>query len=401
MAEPQLASASHLSTGSPCRGAGSRAYSSGVDIDGEPWANPPSIGCDEYEVGAVTGPLTVAIQANYTNITAGIEVDFRAQIGGRVSASRWEYGDGTVVSNQPYTLHSWATVGDYSVILWAYNETYPEGLSATVNVHVIEPPIHYVAQSSSSPVAPYLTWATAARNIQDAADAAAVPGSLVLVSNGVYQTGGREVYGSNRLAVTKPLTVRSVNGPEMTVIKGGGGVRCVYLTNGAALVGFALTNGVADVGGGVRCGSNAVVSNCTLTGNSAANEGGGAYGGTLQNCMLSRNSAPLGGGVYSNLLNNCTLIANSARSGGGAASSGLNNCVLTRNLATNEGGGAYNCTLNNATLTGNSARTGGGVSGGTLNNCIAYYNTATISNANSGRHNQLLLCHPTTDKRRG
>ena len=59
-ADPQLASASHLSADSPCSGAGSATYASGTDIDGEAWANPPSIGCDEYHAGAVTGPLTVA-----------------------------------------------------------------------------------------------------------------------------------------------------------------------------------------------------------------------------------------------------------------------------------------------------------------------------------------------------
>ena len=221
-AEPQLADLSHLSAGSPCRGAGSAAYATGLDIDGETWANPPSIGCDEYHPGAVTGPLSVSIQAAYTNVAVGFAVNFTAAIDGRATANRWEFGDGTVVSNRPYASHSWAVAGDYSVVFQAYNDTYPDGISATVTVHVVAQPVHYVALDSANPVAPYTSWATAATNIQDAVDAASVAGALVLVTNGVYQTGGRvvsEVGATNRVAVTKALMVRSVNGAAVTVIQ--------------------------------------------------------------------------------------------------------------------------------------------------------------------------------------
>ena len=84
---------------------------------------------------------------------------------------------------------------------------------------------------------------------------------------------------------------------------GSGSVRCVYLTNGASLSGFTLTGGQAAYGAGVYCqSSNAVVSNCVITGNRALvvsdvspsqryAYGGGAYGGTLNNCTLISNSA--------------------------------------------------------------------------------------------------------------
>jgi hypothetical protein len=102
---------------------------------------------------------------------------------------------------------------------------------------------------------------------------------LVLVTNGIYATGGRAIVGgvTNRVAVDKPLILRSVNGPEVTVIHGSRynwetGERCVYLTGEASLSGFTLTNGGAanSYGGGLYCESaSGVVSNCVLTGNFA------------------------------------------------------------------------------------------------------------------------------------
>src|SRR6266567_5998287 len=150
----------------------------------------------------------------------------------------------------------------------------------------------YVNVSNGAPAPPYTTWATAATNIQDAVEVAS-SGDQILVTNGVYQTGGQVVYGAltNRVAVTKALTVQSVNGPDVTVIQGTPGasdiaVRCVYLTNGALLAGFTLTNGGTRASGDdstERTGgalwsesTSAVASNCLITSSSSSQWGGGA-----------------------------------------------------------------------------------------------------------------------------
>jgi hypothetical protein len=198
---------------------------------------------------------------------------------------------------------------------------------ATAHLGTLSGATHYVWLDSPDPRPPYTNWATAARVIQDAVDAAA-SGDEVVVTNGTYAVGGRAVYRTmtNRVAVEKPLTLRSVSGPQHTIIQGakapGGGngegaIRCAYLTDGANLSGFTLTNGATGTGdsrheqgsgGGVWCASaSAALTNCVLVGNSAGMEGGGTYGGTLHNCTLSGN---YGSGAAGSTLYNCILPSN-------------------------------------------------------------------------------------------
>jgi hypothetical protein len=403
---PQLADPVHLAGSSPCRAAGNAAYAAGTDIDGEAWLNPPSIGCDEYHAGSITGALTVSVPASATNTVANFVLSFVGQIAGHAASNQWNFGDGVTLDNGPASVsHSWAGPGDYVVILRAYNESYPAGITASVIIHVVDE-THYVALDSANPVAPYLSWATAATNIQDAIDTVVLLGATVLVSNGVYQTGGRAVNGAltNRVAATKSLVLRSVNGPDSTIIQGrqmpgttngSSAIACVYLTNGASLIGFTLTNGATLTslgvnGGGVYCASaNCVVSNCVLIGNAAFLNGGGAFQGTLQNCSLINNvvlapgsfpgvglGGPNGGGAFNCALNNCVLKGNLGFLGGGAAGGTLNNCLLVSNTAA-RGGGAYSFTATNCTFVANSGtNSGGGAYLGTLNNCIVVSNVS-------------------------
>jgi hypothetical protein len=237
--------------------------------------------------------------------------------------------------------------------------------------------VRYVDVNGANPLTPYTSWATAATNIQDAINEAEA-GDTVLVTNGIYQSGAFPELGSNRVYIAKSLTVQSVNGPAVTVIRGyqvpgtitgTNAIRCVFMSAGV-LSGFTLTNGATQLdtfGGGVYCSAtNCVVSNCIITGNSAFSGAGGVNSGTVVNCILSGN----------------TLEALQSDGGGGARGTLLINCLLTQNFSTSAGGAAQQCTLINCTVVGNSAaEDAGSLQGCTVKNTIVYYNFGGYTNA--------------------
>src|SRR5207342_1527561 len=114
----------------------------------------------------------------------------------------------------------------------------------------------------------------AATNIQAAVDAAAAMNHGG-GTNGLYAVGARlDPNGqlSNRVAIAKAVIVRSVNGPEATVIAGAAtpgttnglqSIRCAWLADGAVLSGFTLTQGTTSSangsGGGAYCTSKAAI----------------------------------------------------------------------------------------------------------------------------------------------
>ncbi len=317
--DPLLLTSSHLATNSPCRGAG-LALGPGCDLDGESWKTPPAMGCDEVWDNALSGALTVAIGGVFTEVAPQCRMNCNADIDGKVTQYVWRFDDRYWVTNCATVIHAWNTTGMHAVILTAYNTSYPAGVSATALVSVIERG-YFVNAYNPTPAFPYTNWAAAATVIQDAVDAC-IPGNVVLVSNGNYATGGRTYFTSvlsNRVVIAKPLTLRSVNGPELTSISGerrptyptNGLVRCIAVYADDAIVsGFTLSNGTTDSqewlgptavrGGGALLDAASTLDNCIIR-NCSAQYGAGVcalYPSTVSRCTIMGCDAELGAGVY-------------------------------------------------------------------------------------------------------
>jgi hypothetical protein len=159
----------------------------------------------------------------------------------------------------------------------------------------------------------------------------------------------------------KAITVRSSDGPDVTVIDAQGVGRVVRCHTGegpdTVLDGFTITGGNTNGDGGGMDNVNAspTVTNCTFSGNTAAS-GGGMFtfnsSATVSNCSFSGNVASGGGGMYNSNNNstptvtNCTFSGNFATQGGGmynlASSPTVTNCTFSDNSSAFEGGGMYN-----------------------------------------------------------
>ena len=422
--EPMLSSFNRglLLPGSPCVGAGLAEpwMAHALDFAGEPRLREGTadMGANQLHAEGLTGPLTVAISSPGGFYYPNVLYTFQALIDGQPSSVRWDFGDGQELTNAAQASHSWPE-GQFTLRLTASNATHS---TETTLVLDVAPDTRYVSPSGTH-APPFLTWATAATNIQDAVDAVMTSGR-VKVAAGTYACGGR-AFGTetvtNRVLVTNSVEVIATDGPEVTFIVGAasampvtnglgeGSVRGARLAAGAALVGFTVTNGHTRwsttatspdyTGGGIYCyDGSSVVSNCVVTGNAAAGQGGGVFQGTLLSSVLQRNAVCAtgsnngnGGGVSkAALVSNCVVRANASYgSGGGVYAYGgvvadslidgnavvgtgvgggyytpnsdvIRRCAIVNNTCPGNGGGVYGAAVYDCLLTNNAAQNGGG-----------------------------------------
>ena len=409
--DPALVDAGHLSASSPCIGKG--LYGIGTDLDGDSWTDPISIGCDQYAADGATGPLAVTVQASLTNAAVGFAFDFEVFLQGKATSNLWRFGDGGTLTDAAFATHTWNVPGLYPVVLTAYNNTFTAGISATTMVSVVVQPVHYVNPQNLAAQFPFTNWPTAATHIQDAINACVVPGSKVIVADGVYATDTVLPSGCvlpARFAISNAATVESVNGPAVTTIVGQGpigpnAVRCVFLDRETRLSGFTLSNGCTQLAVDDRDSSGAgayalyaSLSNCVLVANTACSSGGGVYFGTLDRCMITSNAITQvggsGGGACLSRLRGCTVIGNRSRNGGGMYDGAAEDSVLSHNIASDSGGGAYGSELTGCTLSWNITTnyTGGALYSGTAIRSVIAGNIAVKDDGGGADESTLIGC---------
>ena len=180
-------------------------------------------------------------------------------------------------------------------------------------------------------------------------------GETVMVMDGTYTgTGNKNIdFGG------KAITVRSENGPKVTVIDCENLDRGFYFHSGegtySIVAGLTITDGNVSPqnGGGILCDySSPTITNCTISGNTAGTFGGGMLctnnsSPEIINCVFSGNKIMLGGAgggiacVFNGnpKLSNCTFSGNSAPMFGGGlycfqmSYASMLNCIFHDNTA--------------------------------------------------------------------
>ena len=215
-------------------------HATALDIDLEPRVanNGVDMGCDEFS-GSLSVPLGGTIDFSAASGRVPFALEAEASVVGDETGLTlvWDFGDGTVEAGGKTATHTYVTPGLYTVNVAARNgagET--TVLEAAVPATAV-PQICYVSTTGGH-VPPFASWADASTNV---AEAVAFNPKTVLVTNGTYAVG------SDSIVLTTDLELRSVNGPDVTILDAQGKCRNLWMTGPDAVCdGFRLIRGVGD-----------------------------------------------------------------------------------------------------------------------------------------------------------
>ena len=244
-----------------------------------------------------------------------------------------------------------------------------------------------------------------AKTLQGAlSNAALASGDRVLALPGTYGSGKMLQSGTDdihsRAVVPGGITLESTDGRDATIIAGAkaeiadadptgrsldvkgmgtNAIRCVYLSTGAKIKGFTLTNGWTRA---AKYGTDVKHSDPDTCGGGIKSYG---LGGIAEDCLVTGCGAYRGGGAFATVCRNCTFAGNYALYAGGATSDSRHyGCLTYGNSAMSATAaqgffyirGAVNCTCIDSLAQGyGTERTG-------ITNTVvagAFYRTANIA----------------------
>ncbi len=352
----------------------------------------------------VTGDLTANFEA--TTVTAGmapLRVHFRDLSDNIPQAWAWDFDNDSVVDSTEQNPY------------WDYNDPYSGpvtltvsnsfgGSSVTTKVSYINitgdmgtVTTHYVSPLGTH-IYPFKNWAQASTTLVDAVEAC-LTNHEVVVTNGTY-------YEPRATLITRHpgITVRSVNGPLVTIIDGIKEHHGIYvkMTN-TVIRGLTVQNCRGDFGAGIAMGDlfttttlpGCKIDNCVIRWNETSglsSQGGGVVLSKeveLMNSVIVSNKSMIGGGIHSAgaFITNCVVQYNEAQDSASAIwmSSGyMKNCLISDNsggdsaVMFGRGGSMYNCTVVN-----NDSREGAVHFSDALNNNLEFYNNIVYHNVSN------------------
>lgn len=374
----------HLIPGSPCIDTGTNIAAVTTDIDGTSRPLNGSGAGATHDMGVYeaatfnAGALRCGMTTSTNEGMGSLQVVLTAEVVGAdttITYYGWDYdnnGTPNVWGSAMQIVTNTFLPGLHTIFLTVSNVSVETATCIQSNIIRVAPAIAYVSTNGSRTY-PYDTWATATTNVQDAIDATAAGGEVV-VSNGVYKH-------TSQISLVSGITLRSVNGSANTWLARNTSVTYMRIINvghtDAIVDGFTITNGNVNsanfvVGAGLYLTAG-TVKNCRISKNNAGSNGsyGGIRmtGGTVTNCTINDNMGWMGGsGIYlgGGLITHC-LIRNN---GGGRGDQQAGGVRMLGGILRNS------IIRDNASGTGSGVGGGISVSGGTILNCTIAHNDA-------------------------